>query len=476
MIFISYRISDSLDLVGRLDADLTRVFGSSAVFRDKTRLQGGHDWTEVLERNACVCRVMLVVIGETWQSVAFPDGDWKGVPRLWHPDDWVRKEITLALDSERVIIPVFLNSAVLPSEGWLLRCSLERLHRKQGVPLRSADYEADLKQLIAVLRMHYPELPSYQLHEHPLELLRLEGTMAQHEGTNADPQAAVVESSPSLQLFSPALPQWRESIGSIEIAIPRAYRERVISLSDLSILKMRDIGFSTEAIKAFHVSFGEATENAFEHGCTTDDNLVTLRIEMSREYASFSVINPRGRTFDLEQLLQDAPLRLSQDPRSRRGRGLLLIRHLADQLTSVENHLGIKAVFERDDVVFSVSHVEDVAVATLRSGIRNRSFQRRTIALVEAEAERNVLLDFSRWETGGTAIYTIILDAEAILSHSKKRVVALLYPNKGRYFSPIELPDELVAYDVPTAVTKLGRSELQRKISNIITAANQKTQ
>jgi hypothetical protein len=169
MIFISYRISDSLDLVGRLDADLTRAFGSNAVFRDKTRLHGGYDWTEVLEHNARVCKVMLVVIGATWQSIAFPDGDWKGVPRLWHPDDWVRKEITLALDSGNVIIPVFLNGAVLPSEGWLLHCSLERLHRKQGVPLRSTDHEVDLKQLIAVLRMHYPELLNHQLDDRPLE-------------------------------------------------------------------------------------------------------------------------------------------------------------------------------------------------------------------------------------------------------------------------------------------------------------------
>ena len=65
MIFISYRISDSLDLVRRLDADLTREFGEDAVFRDKSRLQGGHDWTHELEQNAKSRRVMLVVIGAT---------------------------------------------------------------------------------------------------------------------------------------------------------------------------------------------------------------------------------------------------------------------------------------------------------------------------------------------------------------------------------------------------------------------------
>jgi hypothetical protein len=68
MIFISYRISDSLDLVDRLDGDLTREFGHDLVFRDKSRLHGGHDWTQELEKNAKGRRVMLVVIGATWQS------------------------------------------------------------------------------------------------------------------------------------------------------------------------------------------------------------------------------------------------------------------------------------------------------------------------------------------------------------------------------------------------------------------------
>ena len=60
MIFISYRISDSLDLVDRLDGDLTREFGHDLVFRDKSRLKKGHDWDQALEHNAKSRRVMLV--------------------------------------------------------------------------------------------------------------------------------------------------------------------------------------------------------------------------------------------------------------------------------------------------------------------------------------------------------------------------------------------------------------------------------
>ena len=159
MIFISYRISDSLDLVDRLDNDLTHVFSHDLVFRDKSRLQKGHDWDESLEKNAKGRRVMLVIIGGKWQSAADDSGDWQGVPRLLNPADWVRKEIKLALDAGNIVIPVFLNGALLPTEGWLTNCELQRLHKKQGVQLRTNDYAHDLENLIAVLRKECPELP-----------------------------------------------------------------------------------------------------------------------------------------------------------------------------------------------------------------------------------------------------------------------------------------------------------------------------
>jgi hypothetical protein len=160
MIFISYRISDSLDLVGRLDADLINEFGEASVFRDKSRLRGGDDFTHELEKNAKSCAVMLVVIGATWQTAADKEGDWKGVPRLLNPKDWVRKEITLALDAGNIVIPVFLNDAGMPSQGWLANCQLDRLYPKQGEKIRSTEYASDLAKLIAVLRKKCPLLPA----------------------------------------------------------------------------------------------------------------------------------------------------------------------------------------------------------------------------------------------------------------------------------------------------------------------------
>lgn len=163
MIFISYRISDSIDMVRSLDADLTRAFGADQVFRDKTRLEGGQDWTEILEYNAKTRKVMLVVMGPTWQTTSFDDGDWKGVPRLWNPEDWVRKEITFALDADNIIIPVSINpvhpnESRMPPEGWLRSCGLERLYRKQGIKLRTTEYDRDFEELVKLLIQKCPTL------------------------------------------------------------------------------------------------------------------------------------------------------------------------------------------------------------------------------------------------------------------------------------------------------------------------------
>lgn len=160
MIFISYRIADSNDLVARLADDITQEFGSLWVFRDKLRLEGGSDWPDEIEGNAKKCRVMLVVIGPRWQSVQIETGKLKGYPRLHDENDWVRREITIALQNDKTVIPLLVAGASLPDEEWLDNIGLRKLHSKHGVLLRSDnDYHTDLKKLIALLREKCPELP-----------------------------------------------------------------------------------------------------------------------------------------------------------------------------------------------------------------------------------------------------------------------------------------------------------------------------
>jgi hypothetical protein len=161
MIFISYRISDSLDLVARLADDLIKRFGAENVFRDKNSLQFGQDWPQELQDKARGCRVMLVVIGRGWQEAKFESGRKKGFPRLSDPADWVRREIRAGLDERKVIIPVLVQNALIPEAEWLEECELKELSGKQSAPLRTdPDYLNDLEALVLLLERYVSPIRS----------------------------------------------------------------------------------------------------------------------------------------------------------------------------------------------------------------------------------------------------------------------------------------------------------------------------
>jgi tetratricopeptide (TPR) repeat protein len=160
VIFLSYRVEDSLPMVARLDNDLTERFGQHAVFRDMTRLPGGVGWSDLLETHAKTCSVMLVIIGSRWRTIVHGPGDWEGALRLLNPDDWVRQEIRLALDHDRLVIPVLLDDTTMPPAGWLANCGLADLAGRQARPLRARgfDYPTDLERLINDVTTACPHL------------------------------------------------------------------------------------------------------------------------------------------------------------------------------------------------------------------------------------------------------------------------------------------------------------------------------
>src|SRR5262245_15306754 len=109
VIFINYRVSDTSEIVGHIERDLTREFGEAVVFRDKSKLEGGDDWPDELKRQVENCLVMLVIIGPRWKDAKYTDEIRDGDLRLRDPKDWVRKEITVALDLGKIVIPVLLD-------------------------------------------------------------------------------------------------------------------------------------------------------------------------------------------------------------------------------------------------------------------------------------------------------------------------------------------------------------------------------
>ena len=109
-LFISYRRDDARGWAPGLHRVLTRHFASESVFYDRRTLQGGDDrFAEIAERISAADAVVLL-IGPDWIG---PDGG-RGNNRLAAATDVVRREIELALNSERWIIPVLLEARPAP--------------------------------------------------------------------------------------------------------------------------------------------------------------------------------------------------------------------------------------------------------------------------------------------------------------------------------------------------------------------------
>ncbi len=141
-VFISYRRDDSDIAAGRLADDLTKIFGSDAVFRDIGSIKAGDNYVRALDDALRSCVALIAVIGARWSSIT----DDKGNQRLADSKDWVRIEIRTALDRLICVIPVLLSGTILPRETDI-PVDLKPLLNCQTVDLRDRTWEQDLEKL-----------------------------------------------------------------------------------------------------------------------------------------------------------------------------------------------------------------------------------------------------------------------------------------------------------------------------------------
>jgi hypothetical protein len=113
-IFISYRRDDSAASALSIGQYLENEFGRKNVFID-IDMRAGVKFPTVLEQRLSECKVMLVLIGPHWLNAR----DEQGHLRLHDLDDWVRLEISHALDRNITVIPVRVGGAGLPLKGQL---------------------------------------------------------------------------------------------------------------------------------------------------------------------------------------------------------------------------------------------------------------------------------------------------------------------------------------------------------------------
>jgi hypothetical protein len=152
-VFISYRRDDSGGYAGRLFDVLVARFGHDQTFMDLDDIHGGDNFAAVIDEKVGQCSVLLALIGERWLTLKGQDG----VRRLDAPGDFVRLEISKALERGVRVIPVLVGGAAMPGEADLPE-ALRPLAVHQAIDLRDAHFHADANQLIDLLQSSVPGL------------------------------------------------------------------------------------------------------------------------------------------------------------------------------------------------------------------------------------------------------------------------------------------------------------------------------
>jgi hypothetical protein len=146
-VFLSYRRGDSADAAGRLADRLVHDLGKDTIFMDVDGIPLGVDFVKRLTAEVASCDVLLAVIGPRWLEIR----DDKGNRRLDNPNDFVRVEISAALERDIPLIPILLNGTQIPSADDL-PSNLTGLSVRNGLEVRHSSFHSDLDRLVRQLR------------------------------------------------------------------------------------------------------------------------------------------------------------------------------------------------------------------------------------------------------------------------------------------------------------------------------------
>jgi hypothetical protein len=113
-VFISYRNSDTGSCAGQL-AQRLAAFQFESVFVDREAIGVGEDFADTIRAELARCQAVLVLMGPQWLAAR----DASGAPRLEQAEDWVRREVAIALRLGLIVVPVLVDDARLPAVGEL---------------------------------------------------------------------------------------------------------------------------------------------------------------------------------------------------------------------------------------------------------------------------------------------------------------------------------------------------------------------
>jgi TIR domain len=142
-LFISYRRSDSAGFAGRIADYFTYRYPQVPVFFDATSIEPGQDFVESINTRLEASAVVLAPIGETWLDTRDAVS---GERRIDNPNDFVRRELSMALARGARVIPVLLDNAQMPPAS-KLPDDLKQLARCNAELMRHAAFARDVEHL-----------------------------------------------------------------------------------------------------------------------------------------------------------------------------------------------------------------------------------------------------------------------------------------------------------------------------------------
>jgi hypothetical protein len=141
-VFICYRRAAAQYAAGALGRGLRERLGDEQVFRDREDMQGGASWREQVLHAISGQSALLVLIDRDWADPRQPAGQ----RRLDGPADPIRMEVRDGLADGATIIPVLLESAIMPDEADLPP-DIRVLGGIHALQLRDTDWSQDFDRI-----------------------------------------------------------------------------------------------------------------------------------------------------------------------------------------------------------------------------------------------------------------------------------------------------------------------------------------
>jgi hypothetical protein len=152
-VFVNFRRADTNTAGPHLDTALSQEFGEREVFRDQRSIRKGAHFPAEIKGALRKCDLLLAVMGPRWASVTDDDNR----RCIDNPEDWVRKEIALALDWNITVLPVLVDGAEMPDASELPD-DIRELTSHQCVFFRPHQEHIDFPPLFEAVHKAVPDL------------------------------------------------------------------------------------------------------------------------------------------------------------------------------------------------------------------------------------------------------------------------------------------------------------------------------